>query len=304
MQPYPPPFTEEKSQLLVLLTWDPIGCVLPVLVLISGQATLDFLMNSQKAGINYKQPAQLLTGLYIATPYCSVPTLLSEVHYLSCTYFICLFIYSGPSPLPPLSSSAKLSVWMQGELGERWENWEKLDLKMKKSVRPIRLHLTCVPECLLHMFQCMFVSHSCTWISIIACQSNFFFQLHLQKNKDILSPMHEYKKKAHCSLPQKPNSYPALSVITGYIHVRPSIWKDCSSLRAERRAERQIILAERGRDESQVLSALSRDLRSRPQSPSTTQKKKGDWKKVKATRHTECFHVLYCLLGQYFTPKL
>lgn len=66
-------------------------------------------MNSQGAGINNKRPAQLLTALYITWLYGSLPILLSDFHYLSCSHlFACSFIQMGgggaPSSFPPLSA--------------------------------------------------------------------------------------------------------------------------------------------------------------------------------------------------------
>lgn len=65
-------------------------------------------MNSQRAGINNKRPAQLLTALYITWLYGSLPILLSDFHYLSCSHlFACSFIQMGggaPSSFPPLSA--------------------------------------------------------------------------------------------------------------------------------------------------------------------------------------------------------
>lgn len=110
------------------------------------------------------RPTQLLTPLYITRLYCSVPTMLSEFHYLSCAHLFACSLIQGLSFLPLLSpSSPKLSIWTQEggmERGKRWEDCEKLERNSVHSGTHPRL---CVTVACVHLN----VSHICLSICFL-----------------------------------------------------------------------------------------------------------------------------------------
>jgi len=122
-----------------LLTWDLIHCICFLYLSSSSvkQPSSFFWIHKELLLImnrllNYWL---LFTSLLFTVLY---PTLLSEVHYLSCIH---LFGYSFIQGLLLLSLHLNQTVSLSP--GKRWEDWKKVLLAHTSAC----VHLTCVPEC-------------------------------------------------------------------------------------------------------------------------------------------------------------
>lgn len=214
----------------------------------------------------------LFTSLDFTVPF--PPCFLSSITCPALTYLpVHLFrAFLTPSTLL-FAQAVNLSVggWAgaRKEVGELRETWEK-QWQYLYACMLAYVHLTCVPECVLHICFCLFV-HTASRMNLQARLPKLF-SLSVQTCPHLcmhIKRMHSY------SPPLKPDSHIELHCSLRDMCVAMCL-KDYSTLHGERRGERQIILIESGWDESQVHSALNRDLRGRPHSLHQQ-----EWKKKK-----------------------